>query len=44
MIGRLIERDQLGVPVDRDAMVGEFVAEDPLVLVLSEHQDERDTG
>src|SRR6185295_17971509 len=35
---RLLERDELGVPLHVDAELAKILAEQPLVLVLPEHQ------
>ena len=40
----LREADELGVPLHRDARLAQGVAQEPLVVVLAQDQDVRDTG
>ena len=40
-VGLLLEADQLGVPLDRQAEIAQLVAHDPLVVVLAEDEDVR---
>ena len=41
LVGLLLEADQLGVPLHRQAPVAQPVAHDPFVVVLAEDEDER---
>ena len=41
MAGLLLQRDQLGIPLNRDAPIAKLVAHDPFVVVLTEDENER---